>query len=152
MTHVLAAEGGYQAFTLGGAEKAWLVFALLAALTALLVGAYLMRGVLAADQGTKTMRQIAEAIQEGAVAFLRRQFRAIAIIIIPLAVLLFFTATKVVRGDHSVALSFGQSGLFRVICFLFGATLSGLTGFIGMSLAVRGNVRTAAAASRGEGN
>jgi K(+)-stimulated pyrophosphate-energized sodium pump len=149
MTHVLAAEGGYQGFTLGGAEKAWLVFALAAAVAGLLVGFYLMRGVLASDQGTPTMRRIASAIQEGAQAFLRRQFRAIAIIVVPLAVLLFFTATKVVRPDHSVALSFGQSGAFRVLAFLFGAACSGLTGFIGMSLAVRGNLRTAAAATGG---
>ena len=58
-----------------------------------------MRGVLAADTGTVKMREIAAAIQEGAEAFLRRQFRAIAIVIVPLAVLIFFTATKVTRPD-----------------------------------------------------
>ncbi|MGH9099456.1 MAG: sodium-translocating pyrophosphatase, partial [Acidimicrobiales bacterium] len=102
-----------------------------------------------ADTGTDKMRQIAHAIQEGAEAFLRRQFRTIAIIIVPLAVLIFFTATKVTRPDGSVALSFGDAGIYRVICFLFGAAFSSLTGFIGMSMAVRGNVRTAAAAARG---
>ena len=96
------------------------------------------------------MREIAAAIQEGAVAFLRRQFRAIGIIVIPLAVLIFFTATKVTRPNGSIALSFGAAGGFRVLCFLAGASLSGLTGFIGMSLAVRGNVRTAAAARDGK--
>ncbi len=60
-----------------------------------------MRGVLASDQGTATMREIAGAIQEGAVAFLRRQFRVILIIVVPLAVLVFLTATKVVRPDGS---------------------------------------------------
>ena len=68
----------------------------------------------------------------------------------PLAVLIFFTATKVTRPNGSVAFSFGASGGFRVLCFVFGATLSGLTGIIGMSLAVRGNVRTAAAACDGK--
>ncbi len=97
------------------------------------------------------MKEIAQAVQEGAEAFLSRQFRAIVMIIIPLAILIFFTATKVVRPDGSVALTFQQDGLYRVICFLFGATFSGLTGFIGMSIAVRGNVRTAAAASQGGG-
>ena len=150
MTHLLAAEGGYQGFVLTGAEKGWLVVALATAVFGLLVGAFLTRGVLRADTGTQKMRDIAGAIQEGAVAFLRRQFRAIGIIVVPLAVLIFFTATKVVRPDGSVALSFGAAGGFRVLCFLFGAALSGLTGFIGMSLAVRGNVRTAAAARGGE--
>ncbi|HTZ08519.1 MAG TPA: sodium-translocating pyrophosphatase [Acidimicrobiales bacterium] len=150
MTHYLAAEGGYQGFVLSGTEKVWLVIALLAAVFGLVVGLNLMRGVLRADQGTVKMREIAAAIQEGAVAFLRRQFRAIALVVVPLAVLIFFTATKVVRPDGTTALSFGAAGGFRVLCFLFGASLSGLTGFIGMSLAVRGNVRTAAAARDGK--
>ena len=94
------------------------------------------------------MREIALAVQEGAEAFLRRQFRTIAIIVVPLAILIFFTATKVVQPDGAIALTFAQDGLYRVICFLFGAAFSGLTGFIGMSIAVRGNVRTAAAAPR----
>ena len=148
--HLLASEGGYQAFTLGGAERGWLVFALAAGLVALLVAIYLMRGVLAADQGTATMREIAGAIQEGAVAFLRQQFRTIAIIVVPLFVLVFFTATKVVEPNGHVALSFAASGIARGVAFLVGAAFSGMTGFIGMSLAVRGNVRTAAAARGGE--
>ena len=150
MTHFLASEGGYQSFVFSGTEKTWLVVALVTAIFGLGVGLFLMRGVLAADTGTPKMREIAAAIQEGAVAFLRRQFRAIGIIIIPLAVLIFFTATKVSRPNGSIALSFGSAGAFRVLCFLAGATLSGLTGFIGMSLAVRGNVRTAAAARDGK--
>jgi K(+)-stimulated pyrophosphate-energized sodium pump len=151
MTHFLAAgEGGYQSFVFSSAEKTWLVVALVTAVFGLLVGLVLTRGVLAADTGTPKMREIAAAIQEGAVAFLRRQFRAIGIIVIPLAVLIFFTATKVSRPNGSVALSFGAAGGFRVLCFLAGAALSGLTGFIGMSLAVRGNVRTAAAARDGK--
>src|SRR5580658_11138559 len=150
MTNLIA-EGGYQSFVFSNTEKVWLVVALVAAVFGLVVGLTLMRGVLAADTGTSKMREIAAAIQEGAVAFLRRQFRAIGIIIIPLAVLIFFTATKVSRPNGSIALSFGEAGIFRVLCFLAGASLSGLTGFIGMSLAVRGNVRTAAAAAKGGG-
>ena len=74
MTNVLASEGGYQAFTLHAAEKDWLYFALAAGILSLLVALNLMRGVLAADQGTSVMREIAAAIQEGAQAFLKRQF------------------------------------------------------------------------------
>jgi K(+)-stimulated pyrophosphate-energized sodium pump len=145
----LATEGSYQNFHLGGTDKVWLVLALLAGVIGILSGLALMRGVLRADQGTATMRDIARAIQEGAEAFLKRQFKVIAIIVVPLAVLIFFTATKVTRPDGTVAFSFAQAGLLRVVCFLFGATFSGLTGFIGMSVAVRGNVRTAAAATGG---
>ena len=147
--HLLASSGGYQAFTLGGAERAWLLFALAAGVAAILVGAFLMRGVIAADRGTEKRREIAAAIQEGAVAFLKRQFRVIAVVVIPLFVLVFFTATKVTRTDGSVALSFTQSGFARAVAFLCGAAFSGLTGVIGMSLAVRGNLRTAAAARGG---
>jgi K(+)-stimulated pyrophosphate-energized sodium pump len=147
--HVLASDGGYQAFTLGGAERGWLFFALATGLVAILGALYLMRGVLAADKGTAKMQEIAGAIQEGAEAFLKQQFKTIAIIVVPLAVLVFFTATKVVRPDGTVALTFVQSGLARAVAFLCGATFSGLTGVIGMSMAVRGNVRTAAAARDG---
>jgi K(+)-stimulated pyrophosphate-energized sodium pump len=149
MAHPLVAEGSYQAFHLGSADEIWLLLALVAGLIGIGTGLVLMRGVLAADTGTAKMRQIALAIQEGAKAFLQRQFRTILIIVVPLAVLIFFTATQVTRPNGSVALSFGEAGIYRVVCFLFGAAFSGLTGFIGMSMAVRGNVRTAAAAARG---
>jgi len=149
MTHILAAEGGYQAFHLGGKEWFWLYFSAATALLALAVGFTLMKGVLAADEGTPKMKEIALAIQEGAMAYLRRQFRTIAVILVPLAVLVFLTSTRVLRDDGSVALSFAQSGIFRTLAFIAGCTMSGLTGFIGMGLAVRGNVRTAAAARTG---
>ena len=148
MIHALVAEGGYQAFHLGGTDKVWLVLALVAGVVGIVAGLVLMRGVLRGRQGTAKMREIAKAIQEGAEAFLKRQFRTIVIIVVPLAVLIFFTATKVTRPDGTVALSLRRRpGCYRVICFLFGAAFSGLTGFIGMSIAVRGNVRTAAAAA-----
>ena len=71
----------------------------------------------------------------------------------PLAVLVFLTASKVTEtlpdGRKHTVLSYGLSGLFRALAFLVGAILSGLAGFIGMSTAVRGNVRTAAAARDG---
>ncbi len=146
---ILAAEGGYQEFTLGPAEWAWLWVAAATAVLALLVGVVLSRGVLKADQGTTAMRDIAASIQEGAMAYLRRQFRTIAVILIPLAIIVFVTSTAVLKPDGTEALSFIQSGTWRTIAFVAGCFLSGLTGFIGMSLAVRGNVRTAAAARSG---
>ncbi len=75
MTELLAAEGGYQVFDLRGGEFAWLFFSVATALLAILIGFSLMRGVLAADQGTAKMQDIAKAIQEGAMAYLKRQFR-----------------------------------------------------------------------------
>ena len=149
MQQLLAAEGGYQEFTLGSAEWFWLGFAAITALVALGVGFQLMRGVLAADQGTPKMIEIAKAIQEGALAYLRRQMKTIALITIPVGIIVFVTSTAVVRPDGSEALSFFESGLFRTFAFLAGCFMSGATGFIGMSLAVRGNVRTAAAAKTG---
>ena len=151
----LLAEGGYQRFVLGSTEKTWLYFALVCAVASIVVGLLLARGVIAADQGTASMKDIAKAIQEGAEAFLSRQFKTIAIITVPLAVLIFFTATTVTHVDPLTGktvtdLTFAQAGIYRVICFLAGAVCSGLTGFIGMSLAVRGNVRTAAAARDGK--
>jgi K(+)-stimulated pyrophosphate-energized sodium pump len=108
------------------------------------------------------MVEIALAIQEGAMAYLKRQFKTIAVILIPLAIIVFATATEVAKPDleafarvgvnptdASSGLSFAASGLFRTMAFVAGCVMSGLTGFIGMSLAVRGNVRTAAAAKAG---
>ena len=149
MMYVLAAEGGYQEFTLGGAEWFWLIFSVITALLALGVGFALMKGVLAADQGTPKMIEIATAIQEGASAYLNRQFKTIGLILIPLVIVVFLTSTAVEGPDGGEALSFFQSGLFRTLAFVAGCFLSGLTGFIGMGLAVRGNVRTAAAARSG---
>src|SRR4051794_36439243 len=149
MFQVLAAEGGYQEFTLSSADKFWLLFSGVTALLAIAVGFYLMRLVLAEDQGTPKMIEIAKAIQEGASAYLARQFRTIAAILVPLAIIVFLTSTKVIKPDGSTALSYGLSGGARTIAFVLGCVMSGLTGFIGMTLATRGNVRTAAAAKTG---
>src|ERR1700683_1724904 len=146
---VLAAEGGYQRFNLAGGEWGWLIFSAAVAVLAILVGMVLVRGVLAADQGTPKMIAIAKQIQDGAMTYLRRQFRTIAVILVPVAILVFLTSTHITKPDGVVALSFASSGAARTAAFIAGAFLSGLTGFIGMSLAVRGNVRTAAAARKG---
>ena len=142
------AEGGYQDFALSSTDKTWLYLVLAAGVIGILVGLFLMKGVLAAEQGSEKMREIAKAIQEGAEAFLSRQFKTIAIIVVPLAALIYFTGAEVVGPDGVVEMTKGANGLYRVICFLVGAIFSGLVGLIGMSTAVRGNVRTAAAAVR----
>src|SRR4051794_26058520 len=153
MPHVLAAEGGYQVFTLKGGEWAILIFSGLTALLALGVGFFLRTAVLAEDQGTPKMIEIATAIQEGAAAYLKRQFRTIIAVLVPLTIVVFITSKEVIKpavaeNAPTVALSFGVSGAARTLAFVAGAFLSGLTGYIGMTLATRGNVRTAAAAKR----
>ncbi|MHB1536513.1 MAG: proton/sodium-translocating pyrophosphatase, partial [Acidimicrobiales bacterium] len=153
----LASSGDYQVFHLHGIEWAWLIFAAACGLVAIATGFYLVREMLACDQGTPSMIEIAKAVQEGAQAYLTRQFKAIGIIVIPLAVLVFLTATKVTQttlvagvAHTRTVLPYWEAGLFRTIAFVVGASLSGLAGFIGMSTAVRGNVRTAAAARDGK--
>src|SRR5687767_9632284 len=146
---LLAAEGGYQEFTLQGGEFLVLALSGASAVLALAVGFVLMKDVLAYDQGTPKMIEIALAIQEGALAYLKRQFKTIAVILVPLAIIVFLTSTKVLKPDGEEALSFEESGLFRTLAFIAGGVLSGLTGYIGMTLATRGNVRTAAAARTG---
>ncbi len=91
------AEGSYQVFKLGSTEWFWLVFSAATAVLAILVGFFLMKGVLASETGTPKMVEIALAIQEGAMAYLKRQFKTIAVILIPLAVIVFATATEVAK-------------------------------------------------------
>ncbi|CAB4619851.1 unannotated protein [freshwater metagenome] len=147
MTGIFAAEGGYQEFVLKGGEWLVLWLAAAAALLAIAVGLFLVRSVMASDEGTPKMKEIAEAIQEGAWAYLKRQFKTIGLILIPLAVIVYITSTKVLKADGvTEALSQTQAGVWRTVAFIMGGVCSGLIGYIGMTLATRGNVRTAAAA------
>jgi K(+)-stimulated pyrophosphate-energized sodium pump len=143
---LFAAEGGYQEFVLKGGEWAVLLLSAASALLAIAVGFFLVKSVLAADAGSPKMQEIAKAIQEGAMAYLKRQFKTIAVILVPLAAIVFLTSTAIKKPDGTEALAFGQAGLYRTIAFVLGCFASGLTGYIGMTLATRGNVRTAAAA------
>jgi K(+)-stimulated pyrophosphate-energized sodium pump len=145
----MASEGGWQEFTLQGGE--WLVLALsgAASLLAIAVGFFLAKSVMAQDEGTDRMKEIAGAIQEGAWAYLKRQFRTIGIILVPVAVIVFVTSVAIDKPNGEEALSFVASGVWRTVAFLLGCIASGLTGYIGMTLATRGNIRTAAAARRG---
>ncbi len=150
MTSLLASEGGWQTFTLKGGEWAILGLSGAAAILALLVGWFLAVQVLKEDQGTPKMQEIARAIQVGAWAYLKRQFRTIGMILIPVGAVVFLTSVAIDKpAGGGSALSFVESGIYRTLAFILGCVASGLTGYIGMTLATRGNVRTAAAATRG---
>jgi K(+)-stimulated pyrophosphate-energized sodium pump len=131
--HNLAAGGG--AVTVAGGNLTLVVVVGVIALLALAVAGWLVREVLAASQGTAKMQEIAKAVQEGAAAYLRRQFRTLGVFV----VLIFFVL--LVLPANGAAVQWGRSAFFVV-----GALFSALTGFTGMSLTVRGNVRVAAAA------
>jgi len=105
------------------------------AVAALVVAGVLVRQVLAAGEGTDSIKQIAEAVQEGAKAYLGRQLRTLGVF----AVLVFFLLMLLPADDWNQ-----RAG--RSVFFLIGAAFSAATGYIGMWLAVRSNVRVAAAA------
>ena len=149
MTSLFASEGCWQTFTLKGGEWAILGLSAGAAILALLVGWFLAVQVLKEDQGTAKMQEIARAIQVGAWAYLKRQFRTIGMILIPVGAVVFLTSVAIEKPGGEAALSFVESGIYRTLAFVLGCVASGLTGYIGMTLATRGNVRTAAAATRG---
>src|SRR5436309_3500728 len=124
--------------SVSGSNLTWVIIVAVVALLALGVAGVLVREVLAAGQGTQRMQEIARAVQEGAAAYLRRQFRTLGIFVI----IIFFVLLVLPADGASV-----QWG--RSIFFLVGALFSAVTGFVGMTLTTRGNVRVAAAAREG---
>jgi len=112
--------------------SSYIWFALIASVIAIAYGAFLASSILKKPAGNDRMKEIAAAIQAGAKAYLARQYRTIAVIAVILFIVLFiFLGFKIAIG------------------FVIGAALSALTGFIGMNVSVRTNVRTAEAARQG---
>jgi K(+)-stimulated pyrophosphate-energized sodium pump len=109
------------------------VIALLCSVAAVLYGAIITRRLLARSPGNDRMQEISGAVQEGAQAYLKRQYTIIGAVALPLAILLWIV----------------QSDVLPAIGFLIGGALSGAAGFIGMNLSVRANARVAEAARGG---
>jgi K(+)-stimulated pyrophosphate-energized sodium pump len=123
---------------LTGNEQLILWLVLISALVALAYGVILVRVVLAADPGAKSMTDVADAVEKGAMAYLRRQVSTM----IPFVAAIFVVLFIMYRGVyHDLWLSLGIS-----VAFLMGVSASYGAGFIGMWLAVKGNVRSANAA------
>ena len=139
----LAAESG--GVSLSSSNVTFVIVALVFALVALGFAAAFVRSVLAAGRGTENMQQIAGAVQEGATAYLFRQFKTLAIFVVIAVVLLFLLPVHNQTGSE-VAVKIGRS-LFFVVGALFSSTIGGL----GMALATRANLRVAAAAGESGG-
>src|SRR5690349_9668835 len=126
----------------------WLILGVSGA--ALIVAVLISRGVLARDRGTPAMQRISNAIQEGAEAYLARQYKTIGLLAVVVAVLIYVGYAflrPAESGDSAVGLTNGSLALYTTVAFLLGAICSGFAGFMGMWVSIRTNIRTAAAAT-----
>jgi K(+)-stimulated pyrophosphate-energized sodium pump len=114
--------------------NSYITFALIASVITIVYGAFLISAILKKPAGNDKMKEIALAIQQGAKAYLNRQYRTIAMIAVVLFIILWLAL-----------------GIQLALGFLVGAILSALTGYIGMNVSVRTNVRTAEASRHGLG-
>ncbi|QBD78310.1 sodium-translocating pyrophosphatase [Ktedonosporobacter rubrisoli] len=117
-------------------------------LLAVLFAAYLAGYVLRKDTGTPAMQKVSNAIFSGAMAFLNRQYRTIAVLAVFAAIIV--AAVLALLGQGSAADKFNLAW-HTAIAFLIGALCSGVSGYIGMYVAVKSNIRTASAATRSLG-
>jgi K(+)-stimulated pyrophosphate-energized sodium pump len=138
----LAAEGG--GLSLSSSNVTYVIVAVVFALVALGFAAAFVKSVLAAGRGTTTMQEIAGAVQEGAKAYLFRQFKTLAIFVVIAVVLLFLLPVH--ETDNETWVKIGRS-----LFFVIGAVFSSLIGGLGMALATRANLRVAAAAGESGG-
>lgn len=138
--HTLLANGDEGVSELTGSNLSLVVVAAALALVALGGAAALVKSILAAGTGTDKMREISGAVQEGASAYLRRQFRALGIFVVIAVVLLFLLPAE---GGTDVRIG-------RSVFFIVGALFSSFIGWAGMNMATRANVRVAAAARDGQ--
>ncbi|NHC22777.1 sodium-translocating pyrophosphatase [Nocardioides sp. IC4_145] len=127
--------GIHPAVAVEGGNLVLVIVVALIALGALALAVMFRQEVLAAGEGSPRMKEIATAVQEGANAYLQRQFRTLAVF----AVIAFFLLLVLPADDAVVR-------VFRSVFFLVGAGFSAAIGYLGMSLAVRANLRVAAAA------
>lgn len=116
-----------------------LAFVFIVAFLGILISAYFTYWVMKRDKGTPKMQEVAGAIQEGARAFMKKQYSTIAIISLAISVIIFLA--YYLSGNIDL-------GWKTAVAFILGALASGVSGFIGMLISVRANVRTASAATR----
>lgn len=136
----VSGNGGNHLKNVGGVLMAWLVFSTLAGAGSMVVALLLFERILRRDPGTGRMLEIYSAIKEGALAYLRRQNRTLAVFVLVMAIILGVVAT-VLRN--------ATIGLSMAIAYVLGSACTTLAAYLGMRAAVETNVRVASAARKG---